>query len=149
MNTLIALGTSVAYFYSAIVVISRPFIDQVLSIHFDTATIIISLVLFGRMLESQAKGKASDAIIGLMDLQAKYALVQRGTNTVEVPIDQVALGELVLVKPGSKIPLDGEVFAGASTVDESMLTGESTPADKIEGAIFSIFYFDYFDLNIL
>ena len=97
MNTLIALGTSVAYFYSAIVVISRPFIDQVLSIHFDTATIIISLVLFGRMLESQAKGKASDAIIGLMDLQAKYALVQRGTNTVEVPIDQVALGELVLV----------------------------------------------------
>ena len=135
MNTLIALGTSVAYFYSAIVVISRPFIDQVLSIHFDTATIIISLVLFGRMLESQAKGKASDAIIGLMDLQAKYALVQRGTNTVEVPIDEVALGEFVLVKPGSKIPLDGEVFAGASTVDESMLTGESTPSDKIKGAV--------------
>ena len=135
MNTLIVLGTSVAYGYSVVVVILQQVAITSLDTHFDTATIIIALVLFGRMLELQAKGRASEAIVGLLGMQVLSALVVRNEIPVEVPVDEIELGDLILVKPGSHVPLDGQITEGDSTVDESMLTGESIPVDKGIGSI--------------
>ena len=136
MNTLIAVGTSVAYFYSAAVTLlsDAPFFDGIPSAtFFDTSTAIIALVLLGKYLEANAKQRASRAIRAMMTLQPKSARVIRDRDEVEVPIDDLQVGEVVIVRPGERIPVDGDVVEGASAVDESMLTGESVPVDKSVG----------------
>ena len=136
MNTLIAVGTSVAYFYSAAVTLlsDTPFFDGIPSAtFFDTSTAIIALVLLGKYLEANAKQRASRAIRAMMTLQPKSARVIRDRDEVEVPIDDLQVGEVVIVRPGERIPVDGNVVEGTSAVDESMLTGESILVDKSVG----------------
>ena len=138
MNTLIAVGTSVAYFYSVAVTLFHEasfFAGFGPETYFDTSTAIIGLVLVGRYLESRAKGRASNAIKALMSLQARTALVVRDGQEVELLIEDVVPGDRVLVRPGQKVPVDGEVVDGGSWVDESMLTGESAPIEKSPGAL--------------
>ncbi len=130
MNTLIAVGTSAAYFYSLAVVL---FPNLGMAIYFDTAAIIVTLILLGRYLEAIARGKTSEAIKKLIGLQAKTATVVRGGKEVEIPIEDVNVGDIVIVKPGEKIPVDGIVLEGYSAVDEKMITGESIPIDKKGG----------------
>ena len=137
MNTLIAVGTSVAYFYSvAATVFGESFLFEgyEAQTYFDTSTAIIGLVLLGRYLEARAKGRASNAIRALMGLQAKTARVVRDQGEVDVPVEDVGDGDVVRVRPGERVAVDGEVVQGASWVDESMLTGESTPVEKSQGA---------------
>ncbi len=140
MHTLIALGTSVAYGYSVAVVLIDALSPEVLSnagiepaVYFDTAAIIIALILLGRFLEARARGRTSEAIRRLMGLRPNTARVVRDGREVDVPVEEVALGDLVSVRPGEKVPVDGEVTEGSSSVDESMLTGESMPVDKHPG----------------
>ena len=132
MDTLIALGTSAAYIYSLLVIISPGTFDG--DVYFDTAALIISIVLLGRYLEARAKGRTSQAIRKLIGLQAKTASILRDGREVEVPIEDVEVNHIVVVRPGEKIPADGIVVEGMSTVDESMLTGEPMPVEKKEGA---------------
>ncbi len=129
MNTLIAVGTSAAYLYSVATVLS--FGSQ---LYFDTAAIIITLILLGRLFESVAKGKTSEAIRKLVGLQPKTATVIRSGKHLTIPISEVIVGDTLLVKPGEKIPVDGVVVSGLSSVDESMVTGESIPVEKSVGA---------------
>jgi Cu+-exporting ATPase len=131
MDTLIALGTSAAYIYSLLVIISSETFGK--HVYFDTAALIISIILLGRYLEARAKGRTSEAIRKLIGLQAKTARVLVAGREVEVPVEEVAVGDIVVVRPGEKMPVDGIVTEGTSTVDESMLTGESMPVDKKEG----------------
>ena len=136
MNTLIAVGTSVAYLYSVAVTFlgdTSFFEGRSAEAYFDTSTAIIGLVLLGRFLEARAKSHASDAIKALMGLQPKTARVSRDGRDVDVPIEDLVVGDLVIVRPGERIAVDGEVVDGASSVDESMLTGESVPLDKSPG----------------
>ena len=136
MNTLIALGTSAAYFYSMLAILAPGFITSSgahPAVYFDTSAAIITLILFGRVLEARAKGRASEAIRKLAGLQPKHARVIRDGREVDIPIEEMRVGELVLIRPGEKIPVDGVVQAGVSTVDESMITGESVPIDKALG----------------
>lgn len=132
MSVLVAIGTSAAYLYSSFVTFfgARYGLHEV---YFESSAIIITLVLLGKMLESQAKGRTSEAIRRLMDLRAKTARVIRNGQEKEIPIDEVNIGDIVVVKPGEKIPVDGIVLEGHSTVDESMLTGESIPVEKSVG----------------
>ena len=137
MNTLIAVGTSVAYGYSMVATLfpgSSLFGGYEPETYFDTSTAIIGLVLLGRFLEARAKGRASGAIRALMELQPGAARVVRDGGEVDIPPDEVVIGDLVLVRPGERLAVDGEVVDGESWVDESMLTGESAPADKSPGA---------------
>ena len=137
MNTLVALGTSVAYVYSAFVAIFAEasfFQGHSVETYFDTSTAIIGLVLFGRYLEAQAKRRASNAIQALMRLQPATARVIRDGHYVEIPVGDIAVGDEVVVRPGEKIPVDGAVATGSSSVDESMLTGESSPVLKQVGS---------------
>ena len=129
MDVLIAMGSSVAYIYSAFIVFG------VISghVYFETAAVIITLIRLGKFLEARAKGRTSEAIKKLMGLRAKTARVVRAGIEAEVSIDEVRVGDIVLVKPGEKIPVDGVVIDGRSTVDESMLTGESLPVEKKSG----------------
>jgi Cu+-exporting ATPase len=129
MDVLVALGSSVAYFYSI------PITLRLLPGHayFETAASIITLIATGGLLETLAKGRTSMAIRSLMGLQAKTARVVRGGAEVDIPVDQVRVGETVLVRPGEKIPVDGVILEGHSAVDESMITGESLPVDKQPG----------------
>ena len=129
MDVLIAMGSSVAYIYSVLIVLG------LLSghVYFETAAVIITLIRLGKYLEARAKGRTSEAIKKLMGLRAKTARVVRSGVEVEVPIDEVRVGDTVLVKPGEKIPVDGVVMEGRSAVDESMLTGESLPVEKKPG----------------
>ena len=129
MDVLIAMGSSVAYFYS--VVIMMGLLPG--HVYFETAAVIITLIKVGKHLEAQAKGRTSEAIKKLMGLQAKTARIIRDGTETEIPIDQVQAGDLVLVRPGEKIPVDGVVLKGRSSVDESMLTGESLPVEKGPG----------------
>jgi len=136
MNTLIAVGTSAAYFYSVAAVLAPGFFaatGQAPAVYFDTSASIITLILFGRLLEARAKGRASEAIRALAGLQPKRARVVRDGRESDVPVEQVRAGDLVIVRPGEKIPVDGIVRQGASAVDESMITGESLPVDKQPG----------------
>ena len=134
MDTLIAIGTSAAYLYSAVVTL-LPGLFPFESIYFETAAIIITLILIGRMLETRTKEKASHAVRKLLDLQPRMAKVIRVDGIeVEVPIEEVQVGELLIVRPGERIPTDGRVFEGTSTVDESAITGESMPVDKAIGS---------------
>jgi Cu+-exporting ATPase len=129
MSVLIALGTTAAYVFSFVVTFWGDFIGQE-SVYYETAAIIITLIILGKLLEAIAKGKTSDAIKKLMGLQAKTARVVRNGEEVDIPIEEVEVGDLIIVRPGEKIPVDGIIKEGYSTVDESMLTGESIPVDK-------------------
>jgi P-type Cu+ transporter len=136
MNTLISLGTSIAFFYSLWVTINPNYFKaQGLSaeVYYEASAMIITLTLLGRWLENRAKGATSTAIRELMGLQAKTARVVRNKQEIDIPIAEVVLADIVIVRPGEKIPVDGEVVSGYSTVDESMLTGESFPATKQVG----------------
>jgi len=134
MDTLIAIGTTAAYLYSAIVTIA-PWYFPFKSVYFETAAIIITLILIGRLLETRTKEKASDAVRKLLDLQPKMAKVIREGEEVEVeiPIEQVQEGQVMVVRPGERIPTDGVVIDGLSSVDESTVTGESIPIDRKKG----------------
>ncbi|WP_416181131.1 heavy metal translocating P-type ATPase [Chloroflexus sp.] len=129
MDTLIALGSSAAYFYSLALLLS----GAPGHVYFETAAVIITLILVGKYLEARAKGQTSAAIKALIGLQPKTARVLRGGQEIDVPLSEVRAGEMVIVRPGEKIPVDGVVVAGESTVDESMLTGESLPVEKRPG----------------
>ena len=140
MHTLIALGTTVAYGYSVAVVLLDTFAPGVLAdngieakVYFDTAAIIVALILLGRYLEAGARGRTSEAIRRLIGLRPSSARVVRDGNEIDIPVDQVVIGDTVLVRPGEKIPVDGLVTDGYSAVDESMLTGESMPVEKVPG----------------
>ena len=136
MNTLIAVGTSVAYFYSVAVTFfhgSSFFEGRASETYFDTSTAIIGLVLLGKYLEARAKSRASNAIRALMGLQPKTARVIRDGQEVDVSIEDLVVGNMVVVRPGERIPADGAVVGGVSSVDESMLTGESVPVEKSPG----------------
>ena len=136
MNTLIAVGTSAAYLYSAVVTFfPEVFLARGLraDVYFDTSAMIITLILLGKLLEAVAKGHTSEAIKRLMGLQPRKARVIRGERETDVPVEEVRPGDLVVVRPGEKIAVDGIVREGHSAVDESMLTGESIPAEKNTG----------------
>ncbi|MSR24301.1 MAG: heavy metal translocating P-type ATPase [Nitrospiraceae bacterium] len=136
MNTLIAVGTSAAYLYSVAAVLAPEFFaatGQAPAVYFDTSASIITLILFGRLLEARARGRASEAIRALAGLQPKRARVIRNGRESDLPIEDVRVGDLVIVRPGEKVPVDGVVRQGASAVDESMITGESLPVDKQPG----------------
>ena len=136
MNTLIAVGTSVAYLYSVFATLfaeSAFFDGRAAETYFDTSTAIIGLVLLGRFLEARAKNRASDAVRALMDLQPRTARVERDGQRIDIPVEDIVVGDTVIVRPGEKIPVDGIVEDGASSVDEAMLTGESAPVFKERG----------------
>ena len=135
MNTLIALGTGSAYVYSLVALMSgmRDSMGMALPLYFEAAAVIIALILLGRMLEARAKGRTSEAIKRLIGLQAKTATVIRSGREVDLPIDSVVPGDIIVVRPGERIPVDGVVRDGDSSIDESMLTGESLPVDKTVG----------------
>ncbi|SDF05287.1 heavy metal translocating P-type ATPase [Sporomusa acidovorans] len=128
MDVLVALGTSSAYFYSIANVIRRS-----PDLYFETSAILITLIILGKLLEATAKGRTSEAIKALMGLQAKTARVLRNGQEVDIAVESVLVGDVVVVRPGEKIPVDGVIVDGTSTVDESMLTGESLPVDKKVG----------------
>ncbi len=131
MNTLIAVGTTAAYGYSALLPLFSA--HGHMDLYFDTSAAIITLILLGRLLEARAKGRTSEAIKKLIGLQAKTARVIRDGQERDIPVEDVQVGDVVLVRPGEKIPVDGIVVEGASTVDESMITGESLPIEKRPG----------------
>ncbi|MCQ6264174.1 heavy metal translocating P-type ATPase [Fictibacillus sp. WQ 8-8] len=134
MDVLVALGTSAAYFYSLYLTIQAAANgNNMPELYFETSAVLITLILLGKLFEARAKGRSSEAIKKLMGLQAKTALVIRNGEELELPLEEVVAGDVVSVKPGEKIPVDGEVVGGYSAVDESMLTGESVPVDKASG----------------
>ncbi len=133
MDVLVVLGTSAAYFYSVYQAIITAGEHHTANLYFETSAVLITLILLGKLFEAKAKGRSSEAIKKLMGLQAKTALVIRDGAELVIPIEEVLVGDTILVKPGEKIPVDGEVIAGNSAVDESMLTGESIPVDKVTG----------------
>jgi Cu+-exporting ATPase len=136
MDTLVAIGTGTAYLYSLFpTFFPQWFIAQGLTpdVYFEAASVIIALILLGRLLENRAKGQTSEAIRKLMGLQAKTARVIRSDREIDIPIAEVVLGDIILVRPGEKIPVDGEIVEGASTIDEAMVTGESIPVKKYPG----------------
>ncbi|WP_339202756.1 heavy metal translocating P-type ATPase [Paenibacillus sp. FSL K6-3182] len=134
MDVLVALGTSAAYFYSLYLTIDWATMSGNMhhspSMYYETSAVLITLVILGKLFEGLAKGRTSEAIKTLMGLQAKTALVVRDGQELTIPVEEVLTGDVVLVKPGEKVPVDGEVIEGTSAVDESMLTGESIPVDK-------------------
>jgi Cu+-exporting ATPase len=133
MNTLIAVGTSAAYFYSVAAIIFPGFFaagGRGAHVYFDTASIIIALILLGRLLEARAKGQTSDAIKKLIGMQAKTARVVRDGQEMDIPVEQVVTGDIIIVRPGEKVPVDGIIREGHSSLDESMVTGESLPVEK-------------------
>lgn len=142
MDTLVAIGTGAAYLYSLFpTFFPQLFISQGLKpdVYFEAASVIIALLLLGRLLENRAKGQTSEAIRKLIGLQAKTARVIRNGQEVDIPIAEVVLGDVILVRPGEKIPVDGEIIEGSSTIDEAMVTGESVavkkqPGDQVIGA---------------
>ncbi|MFH1662962.1 MAG: heavy metal translocating P-type ATPase [Chloroflexota bacterium] len=136
MNTLIAVGTSAAYFYSVVAVLfPGVFISGVIepNLYFDTSAMIIALILLGRFLEARAKGQTSQAIKKLIGLKPKTALVIRNGGEEEIAVDDVQVGDIILVRAGERIPVDGIIRRGYSTIDESMITGESIPVEKNVG----------------
>ena len=134
MDSLVAIGTGSAFLYSFIMTIGI-FKDPacVHNLYYESAAVVVTLVMLGKYMEGRSKGKTSEAIRKLMELAPDTAIVLRNEEQVEVPVEQVAIGELILIKPGSRIPLDGIVVEGNTSVDESMLTGESIPVEKEAG----------------
>jgi Cu+-exporting ATPase len=142
MDSLIAIGTSVAYFYSLInyaayFAVNNSLIGlegmKIPELYFETAAFLITFVILGKLLEAKAKGRTSEAIKKLMGLQAKTARVIRNGETLDIPVDQVVKDDIVVVRPGEKIPVDGVILRGMSSIDESMITGESLPVEKNAG----------------
>src|ERR671913_457455 len=134
MNTLVVMGTSAAYLYSVVATLAPGlFAAGTADVYFDTSALIITLILLGRLLEARAKGRTNEAIKKLAGLRAKTARVVRGNEEIDVPAEDVRVGDVVVVRPGEKIPVDGRVLSGESAVDESMITGESIPVTKREG----------------
>jgi Cu+-exporting ATPase len=136
MNTLIAIGTLAAFLYSTVATFFPHLFERggiPADVYFDTSAAIITLILLGRLLEARAKGEASEAIKKLMGLAAKTAKVLRDGKEQEIPIEQVRVGDIVVVHPGEKIPVDGIIVEGKSSIDESMVTGESMPVSKSKG----------------
>ncbi|MBP1973039.1 heavy metal translocating P-type ATPase [Cohnella thailandensis] len=137
MDVLVSLGTSAAYFYSLYLTIDWFGMGDGMhhgpSLYFETSAILITLVIMGKLFEGLAKGRTSEAIKSLMGLQAKTALVIRDGSELTIPVDEVRVGDVVLIRPGDKVPVDGEVLEGTSSIDESMLTGESLPVEKKVG----------------
>jgi len=137
MNTLVAVGTLSAYLYSAAATFFPGFFRQAgvaPAVYFDTSAFIIALILFGRLLEARAKGQTSEAIRKLAGLEPRTARLVRGGEEIDIPIGEVQVGDLVVVRPGERVPVDGSVEDGRSTVDESMITGESMPVTKTPGS---------------
>lgn len=133
MDTLIAIGTTAAYLYSVVVTLS-PRYFPFKSVYFETAAIIITLILIGRLLETRTKEKASGAVRKLLDLQPRMAkVIREGGMEIEVPIEQVQEGDIMIIRPGERIPTDGLIIEGSSSIDESSVTGESIPVDKKNG----------------
>ncbi|MFO1443813.1 copper-translocating P-type ATPase [Bacillus sp. Bva_UNVM-123] len=134
MDVLVALGTSAAYFYSVYLAF-ETIRDNTHSVglYFETSAVLITLIILGKLFEAKAKGRSSEAIKKLMGLQAKTALIMRDEVEMEVPLEEVLAGDIVLIKPGEKIPVDGIILEGLSAIDESMITGESVPVDKTVG----------------
>ncbi|PEK55350.1 heavy metal translocating P-type ATPase [Bacillus toyonensis] len=136
MDVLVALGTSAAYFYSVYLSIqSIGSSEHMTDLYFETSAVLITLIILGKLFEAKAKGRSSEAIKKLMGLQAKTATVVRDGTEMKILIEEVVAGDIVYVKPGEKIPVDGEIVEGKSTIDESMLTGESIPVDKTIGDV--------------
>jgi len=136
MNTLVAVGTSAAYFYSMIAVIFPNLFAATgveLGLYFDTSAMIITLILLGRFLETRARGQTSEAIKKLIGLNPKTALVVRNGEEKEISVEDVQVGDLILVRPGERVPVDGTIREGYSSIDESMITGESIPIEKKAG----------------
>ncbi|KOF11304.1 ATPase P [Planococcus glaciei] len=133
MDVLVVMGTSAAYFYSVYQAIVHAGSPHAAHLYFETSAVLITLIILGKLFEAKAKGRSSEAIKKLMGLQAKTATVIRNGIEQELPLEEVVIGDAILVKPGEKIPVDGEVVEGATAVDESMLTGESLPVDKAAG----------------
>lgn len=135
MDVLVVMGTSAAYFYSVYQAIITSGSHHAPHLYFETSAVLITLILLGKLFEARAKGRSSEAIKKLMGLQAKTAVVLRDGVEKEIPLEEVVIGDTILVKPGEKIPVDGEVAEGITAVDESMLTGESLPVDKQAGDV--------------
>src|SRR3989338_1678369 len=138
MDTLVAIGTTVAYAYSVFVTVLPQLVTKVgiePMPYFDTAAIIIGLILLGRYFEAKAKAGTSEAIKKLIGLQAKTARVLRDGKEIDLPMSEVIIGDIIRVRPGEKIPVDGIIVDGESSIDESMITGESMPVDKAKGDI--------------
>ena len=136
MNTLVAVGTSAAYLYSAVATLAPQLFAGRADVYFDTSALIVTLILLGRLLEARARGRTNEAIKRLAGLQAKTARVVRGHapgEEVDVPVEDVVVGDVVVVRPGEKVPVDGRVVSGESAVDEAMITGESIPVAKRVG----------------
>ena len=143
MDSLVAVSTTAAFVYSFIntirMLVEKGFLEKIMSIHthlpiyYESATMIIALIMLGKTLEARSKSKTSEAIKSLMELQAKTAIIEVNGEEKEVDIDSVKKGDIVIVKPGQKIPVDGTIISGSTSVDESMLTGESMPVEKNVG----------------
>lgn len=135
MNSLVAVGTLAAYGYSLVATFAPRFLPSgTINVYYEAAAVIVALILLGRLLEARAKGRTSEAIRRLAGLQAKTARVRRDGKTVDLPIGSVVSGDIVEVRPGERLPVDGEVVEGASYVDESMITGEPVPVSKSPGS---------------
>ena len=137
MDSLIAIGTLTAFFYSVfgIYKITQGDASYAMHLYFESAAVILTLITLGKYLEAVSKGKTSQAIKALMGLAPKTATIERNGRELEVPIEEVVVGDLVLVKPGEKLPVDGKVIEGSTAIDESMLTGESIPVEKTVGSL--------------
>ncbi|MCF7898977.1 MAG: heavy metal translocating P-type ATPase, partial [Candidatus Pacebacteria bacterium] len=138
MDTLIGIGTLTAYIYSAGIVLFPQFQKLIQApnvTYFDVVIVVIGFVTFGKYLETKSKQKTGEAIEKLLNLQAKTALVMRNGVETEIFVDDVVLGDMIIVKPGGKIPVDGKIIEGNTSIDESMITGESIPSDKVVGDI--------------
>nr|WP_192871364.1 heavy metal translocating P-type ATPase [Advenella sp. S44] len=135
MNSLVAVGTSAAYLYSVVATFVPAWLPEgTVNVYFEAAAVIVALVLLGRYLEARAKGNTSEAIRRLAGLRAKTARVRRGDSISEIPIEHVIVGDVIELRPGERIPVDGQVTAGSSFVDESMISGEPMPVEKMPGA---------------
>ena len=137
MNTLVSLGTNAGYIYSMVITVAPGFFvgEGIRSgVYFETVAILHTLIMLGRFLEAGARGRTSEAIKKLLGLRAKTARIIRDGQEVDIPIEDVQVGDVVVVRPGEKIPVDGAVLQGSSAIDESMLTGESIPVEKLSGS---------------
>ncbi len=134
MNSLVVVGTFAAWGFSVVATFLPGALPEgTVNVYFEAAAMIVTLILIGRYLEARAKGRTSAAISRLVGLQAKSARVVRDGQAIDVPLEDVRAGDIVQVRPGEKVPVDGEVIEGASYVDESMITGEPVPVAKEKG----------------
>ena len=134
MNSLVTLGTAAAWGYSVVATFAPQLLPAgTANVYYEAAAVIVTLILLGRYLEAKARGRTSEAITRLVGLQPKTARIERDGRTVEVPLSDVRSGDVVQVRPGEQVPVDGEVLEGSSYVDESMITGEPIPVEKSMG----------------